>query len=967
MSELLVVQLLSGLVVNGLSAFLGRALTELESESHSLQATVSKALKESSDIEAIIDDLGGEDLRGFLNGPEAFAVVHRVYAASDARDESGLEQLKREFVSLLLYRLNRTGESSTARAEALFISLVSICQFALKETIEDEELVALDSMAQLRHRQLLSRFELVQGAIDELVTKRVGPQDLDEFIHRYKQQVRQREGKIVPPDFDVATKVPIDDLYVESPVRELSEDDDRVPQVLAYAELFGSIGRKVVLGNPGSGKSTLAKKLVADFTRTSPEPAPQLVPFLIVLRDYGARKAEASCSVRDFIEARIASHYQLDPPPGVVEYILSSGAAVVVFDGLDELIDTSYRQQVSADIESFASAYPLIEILVTSREVGYPQAPLDPTVFDAFQLATFGDEQVEAYVTKWFARDADLSRAERTQQVESFLSESSIVPDIRSNPLMLALMCNLYKGEGYIPRNRPDVFERCAVMLFDRWDRQRQIKVPLEIESHIRPAMQYLAHWIYTDAGLEAAVPESAIVKKTTEYLVGRRYDDATEAEAEAQRFVEFCAGRAWVFTDLGTTGSGERLYNFTHRTFLEYFTAGHLVRLLPDATRLSEVLVPHIEKREWDVVAQLAYQMLDKNVEGAGGELLKCLIQFTAALDDAKALNRLDFAIRTLEFLVPPPSVVRDIVETGVRGVLTYVATDEATRDAPRFPTLEDRTPLDVLEHLASASPENEAAVIASLVDNVGTYLDRQSTNVSAAELGLMLGRRFPIALDEAFLRTYDRKLSELGGRDMGIAVELVTRGKWTAESFCEIYGVEALFESSEVELKVSRVRTAMALSVIYGAFDNASRLWAHMDAVVARRVLDELAGILMAKAPPWNKEDTSTLGIIWSSVRPAEDFDRSELTPDQWFSAIALVAALAEGAEVHTDPSVKSRRVLSELVENLPYLPPIIKARYDSQYQDDAREAEKALGLSDEQRTLLSDWRAGTLSLAE
>jgi predicted NACHT family NTPase len=32
-----------------------------------------------------------------------------------------------------------------------------------------------------------------------------------------------------------------------------------------------------------------------------------------------------------------------------------------------------------------------------------------------------------------------------------------------------------------------------------------------------------------------------------------------------------------WVFSDHGTTASGEKLYAFTHRTFLEYFAAAQL------------------------------------------------------------------------------------------------------------------------------------------------------------------------------------------------------------------------------------------------------------------------------------------------------------------------------------------------------------------------------------------------------
>jgi hypothetical protein len=133
---------------------------------------------------------------------------------------------------------------------------------------------------------------------------------------------------------------------------------------------------------------------------------------------------------------------------------------------------------------------------------------------------------------------------------------------------MLALMCNIYRGESYIPTNRPDVYEKCAVMLFERWDKGRGIRVTLPIEAHIRPAMMHLAHWIYADEALQSGVTEQRLVAKTTDYLCPKRFEDRDEAEGAAKQFIEFCRGRAWVFTDTGTTKEGDRLYQFTHRTF---------------------------------------------------------------------------------------------------------------------------------------------------------------------------------------------------------------------------------------------------------------------------------------------------------------------------------------------------------------------------------------------------------------
>jgi hypothetical protein len=313
--------------------------------------------------------------------------------------------------------------------------------------------------------------------------------------------------------------------------------------------------------------------------------------------------------------------------------------------------------------ESFCTLYPSVPVLVTSREVGYEQAPLDPLRFVAYQLSPFDEEQVREYAQKWFATDLDLTFDQRKQKAESFLTESEAVSDLRSNPLMLGLMCNIYRGENYIPRNRPDVYEKCSTMLFERWDKGRGIFVPLPFEHHISPAMKYLAHWIYSDEKLQAGVTEPKLVTKAADYLCNVRFENRDEGESAARKFIEFCKGRAWVFTDTGTTKDGDSLYQFTHRTFMEYFTAAHIVRTNATPADLLRTLIAKIEKREWDVVAQLSFQLQNKQLEGAGNDLLTALVEHAKNTQGKQAWNILSFAARCLEFIVPSPRVTRGIV----------------------------------------------------------------------------------------------------------------------------------------------------------------------------------------------------------------------------------------------------------------------------------------------------------------
>ena len=80
----------------------------------------------------------------------------------------------------------------------------------------------------------------------------------------------------------------------------------------------------------------------------------------------------------------------------------------MIFDGLDELADTTHRANLTAIIERFCAEYPQARVLVTSRLVGYEQARLDDRQFTRYRLGGFDDQQVAEYVRKWFAQEDGL-------------------------------------------------------------------------------------------------------------------------------------------------------------------------------------------------------------------------------------------------------------------------------------------------------------------------------------------------------------------------------------------------------------------------------------------------------------------------------------------------------------------------------------------------------------------------------
>lgn len=470
----------------------------------------------------------------------------------------------------------------------------------------------------------------------------------DAWITRYRRQLRRAYGMIEPPDFTRRRTVPVDSVYVPP---EASRPGVGGHEVVSFDELVTGIDRLVLLGDPGSGKTTAAQVITH---RWAGDPSAR-VPFLVVLRQFVAGDGPRR-SVVAHIEEQLGSFHQCPPPAGTVERLLLDRRAAVIFDGLDELLDTGRRLEVTRTIEQFCEQYPLAPVMVTSRLVGYDEARLDEAQFTRYTIDEFDEHRTRAYAANWFALD-DPGSAE--WRADTFMVESEQVADLRSNPLMLSLMCILYQGEGTLPRDRPGVYEQCSRLLFDRWDARRKIRYELRARNHIEPALRRLAYWLFTrKAGTE--VTEHELVGFTTGYLHERGFEQRVDAEAAAWEFVEFCRGRAWILSDTGTTGRGEALYTFTHRTFLEYFAACHLASICDTPQQLARKLAPHIARAEWDVVAQLAVQIKDR-AQDRGAE------RFFAALIREKRrpyrrANVLAFLARCLEIVEPPPPVVRDL-----------------------------------------------------------------------------------------------------------------------------------------------------------------------------------------------------------------------------------------------------------------------------------------------------------------
>jgi hypothetical protein len=916
-------------------------------------------------------------LLAYLKSPEMESIVRQLFATSliSTKDASTTSAVKAEFLSSLSLHLDVSESRLQPFAESFFSILVSGIERTLQTAIEKNVLPAHEAKSASRHRMLLDELANLRKNLAFLASAaKPDVNSILEFEAKYREVTGYIHGFIKPPHLESGRRVPIDEIFVAPSISYVPRQKGEKTETLKLTDLYARLYRGVLLGNPGGGKSTLSSKICYDLaTRYSDRlfAGREATPLLVLLREYGSQKKATNCSIIQFLEQQAASRYQLRAPMHAFDYLLLSGRVFVIFDGLDELLDSSYRQEVTTNVEAFCKLYPAVPVLVTSREVGYEQAPLNDKTFSLFRLAPFDEEQVKEYATKWFARDEDYSPDQKVQKASAFYADSAFVPDLRSNPLMLGLMCNLYRAEGYIPRNRPEVYGKCSIMLFERWDKSRDIVVPLPFEEHIRPAMQDLAFWIYSNDELQGGVSESRLIERTADYLCKWVFDDTFKATMAASDFIRFCTGRAWVFTDTGTTREGERLFQFTHRTFLEYFTASYLVSIHPTPGLLMEALTMRISKGEWDVVAQLSFQIQAKQVHDAADELLGQILGVKTS-NASERWNLLSFAERSLEFLVPTPKVRRDITKAALEFWLQLAQKEPLERYSGQgreitehignlfLVTVENRdTVADEVETFLVKGVLSDVAKVSSLATELVVDLTHPLHVLENRRQVSEEVRRFWDDLSERIIsQTRDRVL-EVAHSDAVVALRCHWKRLIPISAVVEDFGIQVLFDS----IRSPALGNVWFYPPGHLLIDSVFGQWRHHDKEGRERDARELASvseILLRTATPWvtseGRDEPQNRGWFSAGWAVTEE-ERADPIPISANANFATLCILGIEVEFARSPGQ-----VAAVLERNQFIPPLVRqvllGRVSEKRREDAVEGVSKFGFETGQAELLRKW---------
>jgi formylglycine-generating enzyme required for sulfatase activity len=397
-----------------------------------------------------------------------------------------------------------------------------------------------------------------------------------------------------------------------------AEKEERLP--IQATEAAGSLARLVILGRPGGGKSTLVNHIAsrlaknrldnkdADSSLPGWPAAKKPLPVRIILRRFAQWLPETPLRgvqgmVWDYIEHQLSEMGCRQFYPLLVR-ILENDGGVVFFDGLDEVREVDEdkkRTRILEAISDFEAPLDKTSVIVTCREYAYRRDhdgekqggwQLPEAKFPVVELDLFRKEQIKSFTSTWYQvtghwRDwnSDKCIAEANNLCNAILAE----PHLRAlgrYPLLLTLMAQVHGREGYLPKDRADLYERAVNLLLAHWENRivrdadgtcrvaPGVIVKLNIKSEvIRRALEHVAltaHQRQEKAqgeGLKCAdIPKEDL----REALCAGLNNDYNLAEA----VIKYIKNRAGLLL-----ARDNRTFVFPHRTFQEYLTATGIMR----------------------------------------------------------------------------------------------------------------------------------------------------------------------------------------------------------------------------------------------------------------------------------------------------------------------------------------------------------------------------------------------------
>lgn len=412
---------------------------------------------------------------------------------------------------------------------------------------------------------------------------------------------------------------------------------------IALDEVITRYERIAMLGDPGSGKTTLLRHLALSNARRLYQGQPASFPILLRIAAYAENNHWKNVTLTDFIPTYFRDQECSASGLAVLlQQELAQGNCLVLFDGLDEIVEASDRRGIVGRIENFVRRYGggglrgSNRFVITSRIAGYRNAPLGEP-FTHYEIQEMDDVQIKRFVERWCRAVEDAQTPDLSHDVRQTIAQREIdgilkavahnrgVRRLAANPLMLRTLALIHRTGAQLPQRRIELYKLATDTLARTWRTAQGVpESALVDERYLTRLLGKIAYWLHLhkSTGLVTESEVYEVLGEEWAAISGRVWDPANPniaIEVEVEKFLSAVREHTGLFVE-----RAPKRYGFMHLTFEEYYAARHLVarsRARPGLIR------QHLHDPRWDEPILLALGFVGLDYPEEAAELLETAI----------------------------------------------------------------------------------------------------------------------------------------------------------------------------------------------------------------------------------------------------------------------------------------------------------------------------------------------------